>query len=882
MNWEHFLSTSQTDPKGLFSATFLKRWGKEKWKPSQDDRKAAVMLHTQITSRVTTQRLGYLDGVEKTALDSVYALFKATRDINDRFPDAQHFDAVAWEVLNTWVRPFTAKWHRESERGALAAIDATDEFRAQLTQLQGVLKRFDNLLVKLHDENTPAAIDEGPSERDSQITSEMAATVEYGIPINHGGIDASQAKEINECEQRAIQARRSHYGVRQDALDAAGLALSGGGIRSATFSLGVLVALAQRGLLPQIDYLSTVSGGGYVGSFLSAFLNSEPDAGIGLRSADLPFRREDGEAQALRHIRHRCKYLSAGSLWQQATMMSAQLYGMALNGLVVGLLVVIAVVVERLFRLLLPIKVLTSLTAFVILVFAVCALFSLLTLRICRDWQKYADRAIALSFASLLGILCIHGLKPAHLWYTDLFKLHLHAWDPRKWLAFVGAIPVITSALAALFGRLLKHLTTVLVVVSGIATPIFLFGLYLALYEFAAGTSITLPYLGSVNSDCVLWTVVIVGVLGCLFLFDINSTSPHRYYRDRLAETFIIRTPIDASQSAGFDAGVSVRLSKLTAKNRSPYHLINCALNVPGSKNIAMQGRMTDFFLFTPNFTGSPLTGYYPTTEWEAADAHLDLGTAMAISAAAAAPQMGLRTMRTLSFWLALLNIRLGYWAKRPRNNLSALSGAPGLFCLWQEMLGTMNEKSPWLNLTDGGHIENLGVYELLRRRCKYIIVVDGEEDSRMTFHGLTTLQRLAAIDLGVRIDIDLDDLRLNDQRLSRSHFRFCRIRYPREGRGSEDEFGYLLYVKLSLTGNEGEFLRRYRLDYPAFPHDSTADQFFTEAQFEAYRSLGEHVGDKLFLRAIIGDLADENLVGLEQWFLRLGKSLLDPLPKVS
>jgi hypothetical protein len=254
----------------------------------------------------------------------------------------------------------------------------------------------------------------------------------------------------------------------------------------------------------------------------------------------------------------------------------------------------------------------------------------------------------------------------------------------------------------------------------------------------------------------------------------------------------------------------------------------------------------------------------------------------MAISAAAAAPQMGLGTMKTLSFWLALLNIRLGYWARKPHSKVAKLIGGPGLFCLMREMLGTMNEKSSWLNLTDGGHIENLGVYELLRRRCKYIIAIDGEQDTSMTFHALTTLQRLAAIDFGVRIDVNLDDLRLNDQRLSRSHFRFCRIRYPKAGRGSQDEFGYLLYVKLSLTGNEGEFIRRYRLDNPAFPHDSTADQFFTEAQFEAYRSLGEHVGNKLFLRAIVGELADEQVeqVKLEEWFLRLGQSLLDPLPK--
>lgn len=293
-----------------------------------------------------------------------------------------------------------------------------------------------------------------------------------------------------------------------------------------------------------------------------------------------------------------------------------------------------------------------------------------------------------------------------------------------------------------------------------------------------------------------------------------------------------------------------------------------------------MQGRLTDFFLFSPAYSGSPLTGYEQTTEWEKADSHLDLGTAMAISGAAAAPQMGLGTIKRLSFWLALLNVRLGYWARKPNVNSAWLfGGAPGFVCLLQEMLGTMDERLPWVNLSDGGHIENLGVYELLRRRCKYIIAVDGEEDLKMTFQALTTLQRLAAIDFGIQIDMNLDDLRLNEKGLTRSHFHFCRVRYPSAGRDSPEMIGYLLYLKLSLTGNEGEFIRRYRLDEPVFPHHSTADQFFSETQFEAYRSLGEHIGDKLFLRAIVGNLADSRAVNVENWFLELGKNLLEPLP---
>ena len=93
-------------------------------------------------------------------------------------------------------------------------------------------------------------------------------------------------------------------------------------------------------------------------------------------------------------------------------------------------------------------------------------------------------------------------------------------------------------------------------------------------------------------------------------------------------------------------------------------------------------------------------------------------------------------------------------------------------------------------------------------------------------------------------------------------------------------QYGYLLYVKLSFTGNEGEFLRCYRLDEPAFPHLSTADLFFNEAQFEAYRSLGEHIGEKLFLRALVGaEMASSNSIGVEDLFRKLGTRLLEPLP---
>jgi hypothetical protein len=870
--WKGALGAYRAGKEPLVGDAFLARWGGEPWAPCEDDRAAAAKLHTEITSRITLQRLGYLDGVEKTALDSVYTIFQKTRDICHQHPAASHFNAVAWAVLNCHVRPFTAKWHRASQAGALAALDAIDEFRAELNDLQPVLQRFDDLLLHIRDGCEPPRPLEEPAGSPGRIADEMGSALRWGIPERTGGIDAAQ--RINEAEKAAIEARRAHYGFRVGAADAVGLALSGGGIRSATFSLGVLIALARRGLLPQFDYLSTVSGGGYLGSFLSAFLNAPRDADIGLCPDQLPFRRREGEAAALRHLRHHSKYMATRSSGERVSIVSAQLYGMVLNALAVVLPVVAVAAAERLIRgwPLLD-GGLVPATRFVTGLLAVGAALALLVLRSKRKaWWPAADRMVAFPAVTLAALLAWRGLDLVHA------RLQGVAWTELSWLVVAGgAVLLAVSALAGTAGRSLGRAGLVLVALSAVAAPHFVVGIYLAAYQWAAGPPVAPLGVGPVPRVMLQLIVAVVGWVIYFVLFNVNVTSPHRHYRGKLAQAYLIQ-PKGGADVAAFDSAVRVRLSELCDKRRAPYHLVNCALNVPSSANSAMQGRLTDFFLFSPRFCGSPVLGYKPTTEWEAADAHLDLGTAMAISGAAAAPQMGLGTMTRLRFWLALLNVRLGHWVRRPETTAKRHGGVPGLEFLFREMLGRMNEKRPWVHVSDGGHIENLGVYELLRRRCKYIVAVDGEQDPQMTFQGLTRLQRLAAIDLGVHIDINLDDLRLNSQGLSRSHFRFCRIHYPSAGRGSPVEYGYLLYVKLSLTGNEGEFIRRYRHDEPAFPHHSTADQFFTEEQFEAYRSLGEHTGDNLFLRAIVGDMADSQSVDMDAWFRALGENLLEPV----
>jgi hypothetical protein len=938
--WRDHLTPYNVDGIVLFEEEFLQRWGDQAWPPhddpaTADDITAATKLHVQLVSRITTQRLPYADGVEAAALKSVYQLFDEARDIFKAHSKCRLADAISWHVLNTHVRPFTAKWHRQSELGALAALDATDIFRDELYTLQQRLTRFDALLVEIRDGVAPPsapAMNESARERD--IVAEMGRDVPWGIDHRLGGLPEATADAINMAERAAVTTRRLHYCPRstgQPAAAGAGnpppaaaadaeqspaqlenprpaqpqnpppvqpenpppaeppereawrnrphavaLAISGGGIRSATFALGVLVALARRNLLYQFDYLSTVSGGGYLGAFLTTFLNVEIVASqtpqIGLRREQLPFRRDDGEAAALRHIRHHSKYLATGRAWERLQMAFAQVYGMALNGLGFAYLAILMALAEYAIRQISPAG---SFWPVPIVVVAFVLMLTSFLIPPAMRWfpgiRKSADAMLAWPFLALLALLAWHGLENAHGYYVRAVS---QGWGP--WLIGVAAIPLIASALLALAGNLPLPIRLVLIILSAIAAPLLFFGIELAAYEVIGG-SITLPFIGAVDGAWVAVIVAIVGFLLFWLCFDINFTAPHRHYKKKLGEAYLIQ-PNPNNLAAQPKEDVSLLLSKSVDKGRAPYHLINCALNVPASENTAMQGRLTDFFLFSPAFCGSPLTGYRPTSDWEDFDGGLDLGTAMAISGAAAAPQMGTGTMRNFSFWLALFNVRLGYWARNPQIGESGRGSPPGLSYLLQEMFGWANETRPYINVSDGGHIENLGVYELLRRRCKFIVAIDGEQDSKMTFYGLATLQRLAAIDLGVTIDIGVDELRLGEKGLSHSHFTFCRINYPNGSRDGTVSHGYLIYLKLSLTGNEGEFIRRYRLDEPDFPHQSTADQFFTEAQFEAYRSLGEHVGDKMFLSAIVGPALPQADFMVEDWFKAIGKNMLNPL----
>ena len=134
----------------------------------------------------------------------------------------------------------------------------------------------------------------------------------------------------------------------------------------------------------------------------------------------------------------------------------------------------------------------------------------------------------------------------------------------------------------------------------------------------------------------------------------------------------------------------------------------------------------------------------------------IGLGTAVAISGAAASPNMGHQSSPPAAFLMTMFNARLGWWMGNPRDKYNWLRSSPrrGLLYLLNELFSLTNDRTHFVNLSDGGHFENLGIYELIRRRCRYIIACDAEQDESLTFSGLGNAIRKCRIDFGAEISV--------------------------------------------------------------------------------------------------------------------------------
>jgi hypothetical protein len=373
-----------------------------------------------------------------------------------------------------------------------------------------------------------------------------------------------------------------------------------------------------------------------------------------------------------------------------------------------------------------------------------------------------------------------------------------------------------------------------------------------------------------------MWTA-----LGCLALsyfistrVDLNEFSMHNFYRNRLVRCYLgasrlSRLPDNFIQ---FDESDEILLKDLTVSNPSrpymgPYPILNTALNLVAGGELAWQERRAASFVFTPRYCGYDVRqtmatrlpdrnagpeAYRPTEHYAYPDAGPSLGIAMSISGAAASPNSGATTSAASSFLMTVFNARLGWWLGNPRKERwwqSSSPGAFGLFYLFNELTGGANDESWYVNLSDGGHFENLGVYELVRRHCRYIVVCDAGQDGAFALEDLGNAIRKCRVDFGVEIEMRLDQIRdVDANRNSRSHCAVGTIRYPNAPAAVRE--GKLVYLKSSITGDEDFDVLEYHRRVPAFPHETTADQWFNESQFESYRSLGRHIALTTFTPA--------------------------------
>jgi len=227
---------------------------------------AAHEFLSELRTRIAVQPLPYQHGAERQALESLWQLFVQAREAMKKYPGCSDFASRVTQALNVDVRPVTAKWDRARGEGRLDSRDGADEFRADLLDVQDKLRRLAAALRTMAYGAAAGAADQlAPPVFTPTQLDELCADLDFGI-IPGQLIEPQVASEINAAEANEVRTRRNHYRLdTKPGKNAIGLALSGGGIRSATFCLGVVQVLAQRGMLKEVDFLSTVSGGGYTG-----------------------------------------------------------------------------------------------------------------------------------------------------------------------------------------------------------------------------------------------------------------------------------------------------------------------------------------------------------------------------------------------------------------------------------------------------------------------------------------------------------------------------------------------------------------------------------------------------------------------------------------
>lgn len=703
-----------------------------------------------------------------------------------------------------------------------------------------------------------------------------------------------------------------------DLCEMRGLALSGGGIRSASFCMGVVQQLHQAGVIDRLHYMSTVSGGGFTGAALSWFLSKEPEVPGGPRFGTEPdnFPFTGGDPAGIRnaavspqekkagpvdgrtvldYIRQRSSYLDPGAGFSIVSAVAIVLRSLLVS--LFGYVLLAALLflgvaalglegkgpvdaglpfpwkVSWLYAV--PIVAVALIGAFSILYSLVTPLpfAEKLNYGLRRLYQILAGAILGLGLMSLALAVIMEQIQVL-TGQADL----LPGRAPPPSLPLLGAAVAAAGAVGGLVLQAIKQAGTRLMVRLAfmVLPPV-------SLVLLVAGIG-ALGYAAAAAFGQ-QWTWLIATTLVFCLYTNINLTGLHRFYRDRLMESFLpdyenIRNDHQAATTSADNRHLA---DICREEDDGPYHLINAHVVLKGGQKARFRSRQGDSFLLSPLFCGSEATGYADTRQWLPARSFMfarpvgpmRLPTAMAISGAAANPHTGadgkgITKGTAVSAIMTLLNIRLGYWVPSPRPTRNGWRRRSNFWPpnflfpgVRQGLLGlSHHERANWLELTDGGHFENTGIYELVRRGVRTIIFADGTTDPDIALSSFANALERIYVDFNVRVtfedegDVDFKKLlkglgdrdelakRLN---FSEAGFAIGTIHYP----GSAPN-GRLFYVKSTMVEKLPVALYSYKAANPMFPAESLADQFFSEQQFEAYRALGfaltkammDHVGE--------------------------------------
>jgi hypothetical protein len=394
----------------------------------------------------------------------------------------------------------------------------------------------------------------------------------------------------------------------------------------------------------------------------------------------------------------------------------------------------------------------------------------------------------------------------------------------------------------------------------------------------------TLPDLGS-------WVELVL--LGTALLFlgfaDVTSLSLHPFYRRRLASTFALRRVESEAQS--YPATEWTWLPTYgQAPPGGPKFIFATAATLSGAAAPA-PGLSAVSYVLSADYIGSPQLGWLDTRALFAIAPprirrDLTVEAAVAVSGAAFASAMG-RQNKGYQKLLALSGARLGTWLPNPKlvGNLycvqkgncadkedekrpwpTSLATIRGAGYFYRELFGINYDDARLVQLTDGGHYENLGLVEALRRRCRLIFCIDAGGDAPPLLSSLSDAMRLAKYELGVTIELnEQGSYSVNDlapgsgrpfpeehafaclnSRITKGTVAFGKITYPSAAGVTKlpKPYGVLVFAKAVLWEGCPDWLLTYAASSQMFPHDPTSDQWFNEAQFAAYTALGRIMGN--------------------------------------